>query len=164
MYVDPQAPPFLPIVICCPADKRAVVEVNVIPLLAAAGLSARTHETAKVGDAARIARLISSECVKAGQNGSACKVVIAGGDGTAHEFIEGIYEDGYMRGVRSRWELALLPLGTVSVDVAVLSGIPWYWQTGQRVVCFVLSPYDPITDFPARPTTAHNILRRRGPI
>jgi diacylglycerol kinase family enzyme len=41
-------------------------------------------------------------------------VVVAGGDGTAHELIEGILEGVREKGTDiGRWELIILPLGTV---------------------------------------------------
>jgi diacylglycerol kinase family enzyme len=44
------------------------------------------------------------------------KVVIVGGDGTAHELIEGVLEDEEVKlgGEMGRWEFAIVPLGTVS--------------------------------------------------
>lgn len=43
------------------------------------------------------------------------RVIIAGGDGTAHELIEGVLEKASAGSPAVGWELIILPLGTVSI-------------------------------------------------
>lgn len=72
---------------------------HVLPLLDKHGLAYKIHKTASPNDAASIARTIASEP-------SPHKVIVAGGDGTSHELMEGI--------TSGRWELVILPLGTAN--------------------------------------------------
>nr|WVH01964.1 acylglycerol kinase [Naematelia aurantialba] len=86
------------------------VQKYVVPLLDKLGLPFQLHETKGVRDAGRIgAELLLG-------NAPPFKVVVAGGDGTAHEMIEGVLgaeretdKDGL-----GRWELIILPLGTAN--------------------------------------------------
>lgn len=96
------------------AADQAVVKSYVKPLLEPSGYSIKAYETQSVGDAARIAREISEQPASTAQGG-ARTVVLAGGDGTMHEFIEGIYSLGGKEAKGERWELVMIPVGTVSV-------------------------------------------------
>lgn len=74
----------------------------------------KTYETQREGDAARIAREIGDVSAGKGSD-SVLTVLLAGGDGTAHEFIEGIYGlKGKGKG-GVKWNLVILPLGTVGL-------------------------------------------------
>jgi len=87
---------------------RSVVEKNVIPLLVHLGLQHVIHTTSGVRDAGRIGRSILKV-----ETLSKKTVIIAGGDGTAHEMIEGILEAVRGGSKLGRWGLVILPLGTV---------------------------------------------------
>ena len=89
----------------------SVVDEHVIPLLKALNVEYRIHRTTGIRDAGRIGRLILAE---SGDSVEKISVVVAGGDGTAHELIEGVLE-GVREGKTEigRWELVILPLGTV---------------------------------------------------
>jgi diacylglycerol kinase family enzyme len=94
------------------------VREHVIPLLIAINIPFELHETESVRDAGRIGKHILSG-TKSGDSGTTITVVIAGGDGTAHEMIEGILEDVQeSKRDLSRWELVILPLGTVSTHAS----------------------------------------------
>jgi diacylglycerol kinase family enzyme len=80
--------------------------------LEASGYAIKSYETQNVGDAARIAREISEQPASTAQGG-ARTVVLAGGDGTMHEFIEGIYSLRGKEAKGERWELVMIPVGTV---------------------------------------------------
>lgn len=78
-----------------------------MPLLdSIAGVTYNIHTTQSPGDAGRIGRMIKLE------HSPPYRVIIAGGDGTAHEMMEGVFGDG---GDVGKWFLAVLPLGTVRV-------------------------------------------------
>ncbi|GMK55849.1 hypothetical protein CspeluHIS016_0209050 [Cutaneotrichosporon spelunceum] len=95
------------------------VEYRVLPLLIALGIDYDVHVTKGVNDAGRIGRellLEREQRVSEGKvkRGDVTTVVVGGGDGTAHEFMEGVLEgvrDGAQLG---RWELVTLPLGTAN--------------------------------------------------
>jgi diacylglycerol kinase family enzyme len=97
----------------CASNAQAeclVVEDNVIPLLDRLELQYMSYTTNAPKDAGRIGQEIAS-----GQKTieGPLKVIVAGGDGTAHELIEGIVGLGDKPEIR-KWELIILPLGTVS--------------------------------------------------
>ncbi|KAI9636782.1 ATP-NAD kinase-like domain-containing protein [Dioszegia hungarica] len=92
---------------------RDFVKSYVKPLLEPSGYSIKAYETQSVGDAARIAREISEQPASTAQGG-ARTVVLAGGDGTMHEFIEGIYSLGGKEAKGERWELVMIPVGTAN--------------------------------------------------
>lgn len=81
---------------------------HVLPLLGHFNLPVEVHETSGVRDTGRIGRGILSKSSE-----TKVTVVIAGGDGTAHEMIEGVLEGVREGSMLGRWELAILPLGTV---------------------------------------------------
>jgi len=73
------------------------------------GLPHQIYLTKAEKDAGNIGRQIRTS-----SRGEEVKVIIAGGDGTAHAMIEGILEDVDPDKQRiGRWELIVLPLGTV---------------------------------------------------
>jgi len=84
------------------------VENYVLPLLADVGIPYEIHHTTGVRDAGRIGRSILSTSTETERT-----VIIAGGDGTAHEMIEGNLEAVREGKKLGRWELVVLPLGTV---------------------------------------------------
>ena len=117
----------------------AVVNEQVIPLLQSQGVGHTYHETQSPGDAG----VIGTTILKATPRGEAVSVVMAGGDGTAHELIEGVmaHAHGQAEAHIGRWELAILPLGTVRsvIVVVVVSGDGGVWRNR----CYVsLSPGD----------------------
>lgn len=85
---------------------------HLLPLLDSQHITYHTHETQAVRDAGRIGRSI----LDSNQTGEPVTVVIAGGDGTAHEMIEGILEAVHQDAAVKvgTWNLIILPLGTVS--------------------------------------------------
>ena len=89
-----------------------VVADNVIPLLDQLGLHHNSYITNAPKDAGRIGKDIAE---KQRDIAEAINVVVAGGDGTAHELIEGIVGLPGNSASSSRvWHLIILPLGTVS--------------------------------------------------
>lgn len=84
-----------------------VVEENVLPLLSSRGLSCKIHET----DASTSGSGSIAHAILADRGEGSTKVIIAGGDGTAHELIDGVLASDSSLG---RWKLIVLPLGTVS--------------------------------------------------
>ena len=89
-----------------------VVADNVIPLLDRLGLHHNSYITNAPKDAGRIGKDIAE---KQRDIAEAINVVVAGGDGTAHELIEGIVGLPGNSASSSRvWHLIILPLGTVS--------------------------------------------------
>jgi diacylglycerol kinase family enzyme len=98
----------------------AVIENHVEPLLHHLGLQYDLHETDKEGDGSRIGQrlLKARRADTASEKGEVWTLIVAGGDGTAHELIEGILS-GETKTTHSeardigRWELVILPLGTV---------------------------------------------------
>jgi diacylglycerol kinase family enzyme len=71
------------------------------------------HNTSGIRDAGRIGKLI----LQTGRNAKVT-VVIAGGDGTAHELIEGVLDGARAKNVDiGRWEFVVLPLGTVGHEI-----------------------------------------------
>lgn len=116
---------------------RSVVETHVVPLLAAVGEAYKVYTTSGVNDAGR-----TGQDIQAGHDGTP-KVIIAAGDGTAHELMEGIFKGE----VVGKWELAVLPMGTVSMgSVAV------FLTLGERPSLYAL---------PAR-RSAHHCITRCG--
>ncbi|ORY33148.1 ATP-NAD kinase-like domain-containing protein [Naematelia encephala] len=86
------------------------VQNHVVPLLHHLGIAFELHETKGVRDAGRIgAEILTTTSFPV-------KVVIAGGDGTAHEMIEGVLkaERDKKDQALGRWELVILPLGTAN--------------------------------------------------
>lgn len=97
---------------------EAVIEEQVIPVLTALKRSFTIHETTGEADGIRLGTELYASSSKKDKN----VLVIGGGDGTAHEVIEGILKaaregDGGI----GRWELVVLPLGTVSPHFPVLT-------------------------------------------
>jgi diacylglycerol kinase family enzyme len=90
-----------------------VTESHVMPLLAASGYTVKSYETQSIGDAATIARDITQECPVSSQE-EARTVILAGGDGTMHELMEGIYDLEAEGKGGGRWNLIMIPVGTVS--------------------------------------------------
>ena len=84
----------------------AVVEQYVKPLLDLHSIIFTYHETTAVGDGVRIGKEIAE--VSEGR----VVLVVAGGDGTAHELIQGIR--GLGTGEIKEVALVVLPTGTVS--------------------------------------------------
>jgi diacylglycerol kinase family enzyme len=79
----------------------------VIKLLKALEISFDVHTTSAPRDAGSIGIKILQTLPE----GADVTVITAGGDGTAHELIEGLVQSGKSYG---RWNLVILPLGTVS--------------------------------------------------
>lgn len=86
-----------------------VVTDSVLPLLTSRGLTYKIHETdAASSGSGSIARAIMAD------RSDPTRVIVAGGDGTAHELIDGVLSSGSGSGSVGRWDLVVLPLGTVS--------------------------------------------------
>ncbi|WWC91196.1 uncharacterized protein L201_006138 [Kwoniella dendrophila CBS 6074] len=77
---------------------------TIVPILQHLSIPYQIHTTSSPGNAGMIGRNIISK-----QNTNVYKVAIVGGDGTFHEFIEGVNE---LQGIR--WEVILLPFGTAN--------------------------------------------------
>lgn len=93
-----------------PAES-SVVAKNVVPLLDRLGLQQTSYLTNAPKDAGRIGQdIVRTEK----HEGDTIKVIVAGGDGTAHELIEGIVGLPGHSGSARIWQLIILPLGTVS--------------------------------------------------
>lgn len=88
----------------------SVVDEHVAPLLDALHVAHKVHIT----NAPLHAGEIGVELLNTIQDGEELDVVVAGGDGTAHELIEGVISAG--RPIR-RWNLVILPLGTVRLHI-----------------------------------------------
>ena len=88
------------------AELTSVVDEHVVPLLDALNVQSKVHLT----DAPLHAGDIGVELLGSAQDGQELDVIVAGGDGTAHELIEGVVSCGRPIG---RWNLVILPLGTV---------------------------------------------------
>lgn len=99
-----------PLVAPASADSSVVVQEHVVPLLEHLDEQHKIWTTISPRHAGESARQISRDHAS---DGDAVKVIIAGGDGTAHELIEGVMAHT-VEGVSKRWELVILPLGTVS--------------------------------------------------
>ena len=84
----------------------AVVDLHIVPLLNALHVPFEVYTTKSPKDAGKIGLEIHQRLSRF----SRIRVIVAGGDGTAHELIEGVFQGGAMS---LRWELAILPLGTV---------------------------------------------------
>ncbi|KAL1407594.1 hypothetical protein Q8F55_007027 [Vanrija albida] len=88
---------------------------HVCSLLERLGLAADVHVTEGVKDAGRIGRDIVLERRETPPADGVTRVIVGGGDGTAHEFIEGVLEATRELGVPlGRWALVTLPLGTAN--------------------------------------------------
>lgn len=87
-----------------------VVKEYVEPIYDRLKIPYKVYETTGVRDAGRIGRQILGEVTEP----KTVTVVIVGGDGTAHELIEGVLEGGEEGPTSNiRWNLVILPLGTV---------------------------------------------------
>jgi diacylglycerol kinase family enzyme len=74
------------------------------------------QHTSYITNAPKDAGRIGQDIVRAQeQPEEPIKVVVAGGDGTAHELIEGIVGLSGQPAKNRIWQLIILPLGTVSV-------------------------------------------------
>ncbi|TXT09060.1 hypothetical protein VHUM_02534 [Vanrija humicola] len=88
---------------------------HVCSLLERLGIQADVHVTESVKDAGRIGRDIVLERIDAPPQDGVTRVVVGGGDGTAHEFIEGVLAAVEEKGVPlGKWALVTLPLGTAN--------------------------------------------------
>ena len=78
----------------------------------------KTYHTESVCDAGRIGReILTTMDDRTESTSPIVSVMIAGGDGTMHEMIEGILEAVRQGGETARlgrWEIVILPLGTAS--------------------------------------------------
>lgn len=90
---------------------QAVVSEHVTPLLDKLGQHYRIWTTTAPKHAGTIAREILS-ATEDSPSDNPIRVIVAGGDGTAHELVEGAL--GRDSSSRIKWELIILPLGTVS--------------------------------------------------
>ena len=92
----------------------SVIDERAIPLLKAVRAKYELHTTSGPKDAGRLGQKLLSDAPSPAKE--PLTVIVAGGDGTAHELIEGVL-DGQMDGQRGcgRWELVILPCGTVRV-------------------------------------------------
>lgn len=75
-----------------------------MPLLGALGVAHDLHTTQDIRDAGRISAEIA-----AGGSGT-LRIIVAGGDGTTHELMEGVLASGARA---ETWSIVVLPLGTV---------------------------------------------------
>ncbi|CAD6570227.1 MAG: hypothetical protein TREMPRED_005672 [Tremellales sp. Tagirdzhanova-0007] len=91
------------------------VDHHVLPLLRYLEIPFELHETTGVNDAGRIGQLIHTSNPLVNHT-----VIIAGGDGTAHEMIEGVLADHEHKTRLGRWDLVILPLGTANALFASL--------------------------------------------
>ncbi|KAL7421279.1 hypothetical protein Q5752_004164 [Cryptotrichosporon argae] len=82
------------------------VTEHVAPLLTRLSHPYELHTTSAPLDAGAIGARIAAAAA-----GWPVKVIVAGGDGTAHELIEGLYQSGLELG---EWSIAVLPLGTAN--------------------------------------------------
>jgi diacylglycerol kinase family enzyme len=76
-------------------------------------LKHNSYTTSGPKDAGRIGQEIASGNMSQEEP---IRVIVAGGDGTAHELIEGIVSLPGHSGSNRTWQLIILPLGTVSQD------------------------------------------------
>lgn len=88
------------------------------PLLHHLGLEYDLHQTDMEGDGSRIGHSLQKarQADPPSEKGGVWTLIVAGGDGTAHELIEGILSgETTHSGARDigTWELVILPLGTV---------------------------------------------------
>eukprot|EP01065_Artemidia_motanka_P053009 TRINITY_DN9730_c0_g1_i1.p1 TRINITY_DN9730_c0_g1~~TRINITY_DN9730_c0_g1_i1.p1 ORF type:complete len:437 (+),score=130.90 TRINITY_DN9730_c0_g1_i1:61-1311(+) len=102
------------VVICCPVSgkklAKKVVDEEFMPGMEAAGLQADIVLTARAGHATELAK----------QYGSAdCGLIVVGGDGTIHEVMDGLIENGTLADT----PLGLLSQGTMNF-YAVSGGLP----------------------------------------
>lgn len=81
-----------------------------MPLLNALEIPFEVWTTTGVNDAGRIGREILAQAGP-GAGERKVTVVVAAGDGTAHELMDGVFGAG---GEIGKWEIAVLPMGTVS--------------------------------------------------
>ncbi|KAK4683765.1 hypothetical protein P7C73_g6461, partial [Tremellales sp. Uapishka_1] len=84
------------------------VATHVVPLMQHLGVQYTAHRTTGERDAGRIGKEILER-----EKEDEVVVIIAGGDGTAHEMIEGVL-DVVPLDMLGRWTLAVLPLGTAN--------------------------------------------------
>ena len=84
-----------------------VVQTHVVKLLDELEITYEVHTTSAPKDAGAI----GVEILETTMGDEEITAVIAGGDGTAHELIEGLVQSGQKL---KRWNLIILPLGTVS--------------------------------------------------
>jgi diacylglycerol kinase family enzyme len=91
--------------------EAVVVTEKVVPLLDKLGL----HHTAYTTQAPKDAGRIGQEILASHDSSSEpIKVIVAGGDGTAHELIEGVVGLPFKSdNVKTTWQLIILPMGTV---------------------------------------------------
>ncbi|CAK9781698.1 hypothetical protein CC85DRAFT_281565 [Cutaneotrichosporon oleaginosum] len=95
------------------------VEHRVLPLLNSLRIDYDVHVTKCMNDAGRIGRELLFEREQRVKEGKVARdevttVVVGGGDGTAHEFMEGVLEGVRGGAPLGRWELVTLPLGTAN--------------------------------------------------
>ncbi|BEI84865.1 hypothetical protein CcaverHIS002_0502660 [Cutaneotrichosporon cavernicola] len=95
------------------------IEHSVLPLLNSLDIDYDVHVTKGVNDAGRIGRELLLEREQRVSEGKVKRddvttVVVGGGDGTAHEFMEGVLEGVRGGAELGRWELVTLPLGTAN--------------------------------------------------
>ncbi|BEJ15762.1 hypothetical protein CspHIS471_0503670 [Cutaneotrichosporon sp. HIS471] len=95
------------------------IEHCVLPLLNSLDIDYDVHVTKGVNDAGRIGRELLHEREQRVSEGKVkpdgvTTVVVGGGDGTAHEFMEGVLEGVRGGAELGRWELVTLPLGTAN--------------------------------------------------
>ncbi|WWD21301.1 hypothetical protein CI109_105785 [Kwoniella shandongensis] len=90
-----------------------VVASHVIPILDHFSIPYKQHITTAPRDAGHIGQSISKHHHAASsESGDKITVIIAGGDGTTHDFIEGVLDlTGKGQG---QWEIVILPLGTAN--------------------------------------------------
>ncbi|KAK8844043.1 hypothetical protein IAR55_006837 [Kwoniella newhampshirensis] len=102
------------------AKAPEVVTSHVIPILDESQTPYKLHTTTAPRDAGTIGRsILDNDRAGAADSSSKITVIIAGGDGTTHEFIEGVLdvsselknEQSVLRGV---WEIVILPFGTAN--------------------------------------------------
>lgn len=87
-----------------------------MPILKALHRPYEVHTTKSPRDAGAIA----VEILHTSKEDESITVVVAGGDGTAHELIEGVCHLAEGGKPSGRWELIILPLGTASLTTAFI--------------------------------------------
>ncbi|RSH95218.1 hypothetical protein EHS25_000304 [Saitozyma podzolica] len=105
------------------------IENHVEPLLHHLGLEYDLHKTDTEGDGSRIGQSLQKarQADAPSEKGGVWTLIVAGGDGTAHELIEGILSgETTHSGARDigRWEVVILPLGTANALFHSLFSVP----------------------------------------
>lgn len=92
---------------------------RILELIGSAGITAKVHESVGVGDL--------EDRVCEAVRGGTTQLIVAGGDGSIHEAVNGIMEAG------GEAALGVVPVGTGN-DFAKAAGIPLDWETAATLL------------------------------